>query len=133
MLRFVEMSQKIFAKCLQSLSLGLCLASTLSPMNAANASQPGLLKSEFIFETAPFPECHASTIVESESGLIAAWFGGTHERHPDVGIWLSRLVDGKWTAPMEFANGIQSPATETPDAARPALPLSSARYPCWNP
>jgi predicted neuraminidase len=112
------MSQKIYAKCLQSLSLGLCLASTLSPMNAANAPQPGLLKSEFIFETAPFPECHASTIVESESGLVAAWFGGTHERHPDVGIWLSRFVDGKWSPPREFANGIQS---------------ATNRYPCWNP
>lgn len=87
-------------------------------MNAAKLSQPGLLKSEFIFETAPFPECHASTIVETESGLVAAWFGGTHERHPDVGIWLSRLVDGKWTAPMEFANGVQS---------------ATNRYPCWNP
>jgi predicted neuraminidase len=112
------MSLKIFAKCLQSLSFVLCLAPTLFPMNAANASGPGLLKSEFIFETAPFPECHASTIVETDSGLITAWFGGTHERHPDVGIWVSRFVDGKWTAPMEFANGIQSPTT---------------RYPCWNP
>jgi len=87
-------------------------------MNAAKFSQPGLLKSEFIFETAPFPECHASTIVETEIGLVAAWFGGTHERHPDVGIWLSRFVDGKWSAPIEFANGIQSPTN---------------RYPCWNP
>jgi predicted neuraminidase len=110
------MSLKIFAKCLRSLSVGLCLAST-SHMNAANA-QPGLLKSEFIFETAPFPECHASTIVEGEGGLVAAWFGGTHERHPDVGIWVSRFVDGKWSAPREFANGIQS---------------ATNRYPCWNP
>src|SRR5437899_1860870 len=67
-------------------------------MNAA-LPQPGLIKSEFIFETAPFPECHASTIAETESGLVAAWFGGTHERHPDVGIWISRLADGKWTRP----------------------------------
>src|SRR4051812_35868109 len=67
----------------------------------SNLAQPGLIKSEFIFETAPFPECHASTIVETESGLVAAWFGGTRERHPDVGIWLSRLTDGKWTAPVE--------------------------------
>lgn len=80
--------------------------------------QPGLVKSQFIFETAPFPECHASTIAETDSGLVAAWFGGTHERHPDVGIWLSRLVDGKWTAPIEVANGIQS---------------ATNRYPCWNP
>jgi predicted neuraminidase len=86
--------------------------------NATTSPQPGLIKSEFIFETAPFPECHASTIVETESGLIAAWFGGTHERHPDVGIWVSRFVDAKWTAPMEFANGNQSPTN---------------RFPCWNP
>jgi predicted neuraminidase len=84
----------------------------------SNTAQAGLLKSEFIFEIAPFPECHASTIVETETGLVAAWFGGTHERHPDVGIWLSRLVNGTWTAPIEFANGIQSPTN---------------RYPCWNP
>src|SRR5579862_7793519 len=43
-------------------------------------NQSGLLKSEFIYETAPFPECHASTIVETKDGtLMAAWFGGTRE------------------------------------------------------
>jgi predicted neuraminidase len=84
----------------------------------SSLTQPGLIKSEFIFETAPFPECHASTIAETESDLVAAWFGGTHERHPDVGIWISRLKNGKWTPPIEIANGIQSP---------------SNRYPCWNP
>jgi hypothetical protein len=46
---------------------------------------------EFIFETAPFPESHASTIAETPSGFVAAWFGGTKERNPDVGIWVSRL------------------------------------------
>jgi predicted neuraminidase len=135
MIRFAQMSLMIFAKCAQVLSPGLCLVAVscqemrqttaaphrppaFSTMNVANLSQRGLLKSEFIFETAPFPECHASTIVETGSGLVAAWFGGTHERHPDVGIWVSRLVDGKWSAPMEFANGVQSPTN---------------RYPCWNP
>jgi Predicted neuraminidase (sialidase) len=87
-------------------------------MRRGSLAQPGLVKSEFIFESAPFPECHASTIAETESGLVAAWFGGTHERHPDVGIWISRLVNGKWTPPIEIANGIQSPTN---------------RYPCWNP
>lgn len=82
-------------------------------------AQPGLLKSEFVFETAPFPSCHASTIVETKQGeLLAAWFGGTRERHPDVGIWLSRRLVGHWTAPVEVANGIQSPTN---------------RFPCWNP
>ena len=82
------------------------------------AQQPGLVKSEFIFETAPFPSCHASTIVESKGVLLCAWFGGTAERNPDVGIWLSRFVDGRWAPPVEVANGVQSPAL---------------RYPTWNP
>jgi predicted neuraminidase len=82
------------------------------------ADRPGLLKSEFIYETAPFPECHASTIVESKAALVAAWFGGTRERNPDVGIWLSRLEAGKWTAPVEVANGVG---------------FATNRYPCWNP
>src|SRR5437773_5046450 len=69
----------------------------------------GVLRSEFIYETAPFPSCHASTIAETKPGLIAAWFGGTHERHPDVGIWVSRLESGRWTAPVEAANGVTSP------------------------
>ena len=80
--------------------------------------RPRLLKSEFIFETAPFSECHASTIAESRGGLVAAWFGGTEEKNPDVGIWLSRYENGQWTAPREVANGVQSP---------------EKRYPCWNP
>ena len=79
---------------------------------------PALLKSEFIFETAPFPECHASTIAETKGGLVAAWFGGTGEGHPDVGIWLSRHLADQWSAPVEVANGVESPTN---------------RYPCWNP
>ena len=84
----------------------------------ALAAEPGLLKSEFIYESAPFPQCHASTIAETRDGLVAAWFGGTQERHPDVGIWVARNVGGKWTTPVEVANGIQSPTN---------------RLPCWNP
>ncbi|MBA3484986.1 MAG: exo-alpha-sialidase [Pirellulales bacterium] len=88
--------------------------------NAAGApvDQRGLMESEFIFESAPFPSCHASTIAESNGQLIAAWFGGTYERHPDVGIWTARHVDGAWTAPVEVANGVESP---------------TLRYPTWNP
>ncbi|MFL0162473.1 sialidase family protein [Aquirufa salirivi] len=77
-----------------------------------------ITSSGFIYEKAPFPECHASTIEETPTGLVTAWFGGTEERHPDVGIWVSRMVKGKWTAPMEVANGVQN---------------STIRYPLWNP
>ncbi|MDD4871931.1 MAG: exo-alpha-sialidase [Kiritimatiellae bacterium] len=84
----------------------------------AKEDQAGIIKSEFIYETASFPQCHASTIVETGKGLVAAWFGGTREGKPDVGIWLARQVDGKWTPPVEVANGIQNDGT---------------RHPSWNP
>jgi len=87
------------------------------PLAAADES-PGVVSREFIYESAPFPECHASTIVETPRGLVAAWFGGTEEGHKDVGIWLSRHLDGRWTAPVEVANGIQH---------------NTLRHPCWNP
>jgi predicted neuraminidase len=74
--------------------------------------------SELIFERAPFPSAHASTIVETRGGLVAAWFGGTRERNPDVGIWVSRHDGARWSAPVEVANGVQ------PDGAR---------HPTWNP
>lgn len=80
--------------------------------------QPGLVSSEFIYETAPFPSCHASTIVESGGRLLVAWFGGTEERHPDVGIWTSHREDDGWSTPVEVANGVESP---------------TVRYPTWNP
>jgi predicted neuraminidase len=79
---------------------------------------PGVITSEFIYETAPYPECHASTIAESKGTLVAAWFGGTKEKNPDVGIWVARWENGKWNTPVEVANGVESP---------------SKRYPTWNP
>src|SRR3974390_511332 len=75
-------------------------------MTASATTQPALLKSEFIFETAPFPSCHASTIAETKSGLVAAWFGGTAERNPDVCIYVARNENGHWTAPVAVADGV---------------------------
>ncbi|MEW6303869.1 MAG: sialidase family protein [Verrucomicrobiota bacterium] len=90
---------------------------------AEQSRQPGLLKSEFIYETAPFPQCHASTIEETKGGLVTAWFGGQREKAPDVGIWVSRQEKGKWTTPVEVANGVQY---QTADG-------KVHRHPCWNP
>ncbi len=84
--------------------------------------QPGFLRTGFIYEKASFPSCHASTIEETPSGIVAAWFGGTDERNRDVGIWVSRLVDGSWTAPIEVANGVQYESGG-----------KDHRHPCWNP
>jgi len=80
--------------------------------------QKGIVTDEFIFDKAPFPESHAATIVETPKGLVAAWFGGTKERNPDVEIRVSRRVNNKWTTPVSVANGIQN---------------DTLRYPTWNP
>lgn len=78
-----------------------------------------VLHSEFLNEKAPYPECHASTIAEVAPGrLVAAWFGGTKERNPDVGIWFTRQENGRWLPGVEVANGKQ------PDGHR---------FPTWNP
>ena len=78
----------------------------------------GIEVDEFIYDTAPFPSCHAATIAETRGGLIAAWFGGTREGHPDVEIWTSRLEGNKWTKPVSVANGVVN---------------DTLRYPCYNP
>jgi predicted neuraminidase len=77
-----------------------------------------IVQTDFVYQAAPFPACHASTIEESNDRLIVAWFGGTHEKHPDVGIWVARRESDRWTTPVEVADGVQGPAL---------------RYPCWNP
>jgi predicted neuraminidase len=76
------------------------------------------LQREWIYEQAPFPECHASTLAETPQGLVTAWFGGTRERNPDVGIWLSHHLGTQWTVPVEVATGVQA---------------DGKRLPCWNP
>lgn len=79
---------------------------------------PGFVGEEFIYEKASFPECHASSICETPRGLVATWFGGTKEKNPDVGIWVSYHDGGGWSSPKEWANGIQH---------------DGHRHPCWNP
>ncbi len=67
----------------------------------------GIITQEFINKGAPYPESHASTIVQAKEGhLVASWFGGTKERNPDVCIWVSRYINGKWTEGINVANGI---------------------------
>ena len=84
----------------------------------ALAADPAILKTEYIYDTGPYPQIHATTITETPTGLVSAWFGGTAERNADVCIWVSRLVDGKWTESVETANGVQTDGT---------------RHPTWNP
>jgi predicted neuraminidase len=71
------------------------------------------MTAQFIYDKAPFPSCHASTIVEAEPGrFLAAWFGGAREGADDVAIWLARF-DGRWSQPEKVAD--------------------EPGKPCWNP
>ena len=90
----------------------------LATLPAAAPQEPVRLR-EFVYAAAPYPEAHASTIVETRSGTIAAaWFGGTRERNPDVAIWFARRGKSGWETPVKVADGVQ------PDGAR---------HPTWNP
>lgn len=66
----------------------------------------------FVFDpdNPPTPACHAATIAVRDELLVVAWFGGTHEKHPDVGIWVaaSRTHDpgpADWEPPRMVADG----------------------------
>jgi predicted neuraminidase len=68
----------------------------------------------FIFDKAPFPSCHASTLVETSPGkLLAAWFGGRAEGAHDVRIWSAHFDGKKWSTP--------------------AIAAEEQGFPCWNP
>jgi len=105
------------------ISILLCVAGFVAAAELPPLATPGkdaLLSANLIYslENRPTPQCHASTIVETSTGLVAAWFAGTREKSTDVGIRVSRLVNGKWTKSVEVADGSEGEDKE---------------YPCWNP
>lgn len=107
--------------------------------------------SEFLYDFATFPQAHAATITEQKNGdLVAAYFGGTRERNPDVCIWTSRKPKGSdcWEAPVLAADGVFDLSDadaalagindSTTEASRgPVLPyhkgMRMKRKACWNP
>jgi predicted neuraminidase len=100
--------------------VSLAVACSLARVALADSnSATAILRASIVNPDAPYPECHASTIAETTAGeLVAAWFGGTRERHPDVGIWFARQERGAWQPAHEVANGVQP---------------SGPRLPTWNP
>jgi predicted neuraminidase len=96
------------------ISLALVVIATVG---RAQSPSP-VVRAEFVFANPSFASAHASTVVETPTGLVAAWFGGSFEGAADVGIWMSRLVAGQWTPPIQVADGAQPDGT---------------RVPCWNP
>ncbi len=70
-----------------------------------------MVHSALIFDPSPaIGSCHAATIVELADGdLMAAWFGGTHEGHADVAIWLARFDGDRWLAPVKIVDEADVP------------------------
>ena len=61
---------------------------------------------EFIVEDdRDFDSPHASTLIRLSNGdILAAWFGGSWEKGPDVAIWMSRRTADGWQRPYIIAD-----------------------------
>ncbi|MFM7244223.1 MAG: exo-alpha-sialidase, partial [Planctomycetaceae bacterium] len=98
---------------------------TVQPARDGSPVDPGLGHAAVVLRELITPRCwptlscHASTICETAPGrLVAAWFGGTAERNPDVEIWVSRHDGRRWGEPEMVITGSQA---------------DGHREPCWNP
>lgn len=94
------------------------LAALLVCGGARAGASSAVVSSEFVNPHPPTAQCHASTLVETRHGLLAAWFGGSHEGAADVAIWVARKRDGHWSRAVKVADGAQA---------------DGRRYPTWNP
>lgn len=100
---------------------GLLLLGSCKSALEKKTWKEGILVDEFIYEKAPYPSCHAVTIAEATNGdLVSSWFGGSHERHPDVCIYVAIKPKGtdKWGEAVKVADGVMKDGT---------------RFPTWNP
>ncbi|MFM8498374.1 MAG: exo-alpha-sialidase [Planctomycetia bacterium] len=120
---FREWAATLVVGCLAApFDVVLFAAEVAGPLDAVRDPALGadvVVSRGFVFGELPTPSCHASTVVETTPGtLAAAWFGGQHEGAADVGIWLSRREGGAWSLPEQVA------AWRDPDGSQ---------RPCWNP
>ena len=109
-------------------SIFILLAAAAFSAQAQNYTVPplgtkgyqGIVSSELVYgmDQKPTPQCHASTLIETSDGLMCAFFAGDYEKHPDVGIRVAHYKNGKWSWPVEVANGFIA---------------DSVKHPAWNP
>ena len=65
-----------------------------------------VVETQFVYETADFPQCHSATLCFAGNGdLLCAFNGGTAEHEPDTKVRLSRKRKGSkvWSAPEAVA------------------------------
>src|SRR3954453_15709826 len=115
-MKIIKLCVKLFnvSRCFVLISILLMSANVY-----AQTLKVSIIKNVFIFDTAVFKSCHASTIVQLSNGkLMAAWFGGANEGSPDVCIWTSIQNNDSWTQPVKAADGVQQ---------------DGKQFACWNP
>ena len=132
-LKRFESALAFFADALMIVCGGLVLCGCGTAGPSLKGVRAEVLDSGFIYREAPFQSCHASTLVQipgggqpSASGLLAAWFGGSHEGAKDVCIYAARCIGGKWGEPFKVADCFDGEANAGSGALRDSLP-------CWNP
>ena len=64
----------------------------------SNLRVPGLVKQEYLFTKASYPECHAPSVIVTTRGVVTAWRGG---EGADCSIWSSYHDGGGWSRPVE--------------------------------
>lgn len=95
------------------------LVACAAPQPDASATDRRIQSKRMINPGADYPQSHASTIAEASDGhLVAAWFGGVHERHPEVSVYVAHWDGQDWGEASRVAIGRQAEGT---------------RLPTWNP
>lgn len=99
------MNDQYFFSALKITAICIFIVTACNPGKTVEKPQVTVVSKDFIFgDQRPFAQCHASTLLRMDDGkFLVAWFGGTREKHDDVGIWLSKGEPGNWSAPIEVA------------------------------
>ncbi len=140
------------------LFLALCTTACCLTAHATDGAK--VIERGFLYESDVPPTCHAATLAELKDGtMMAAFFGGTYEGHPDSDIWSCNYEKGHWSSPSILADGVYTEYTKGAfeyDALMPKImdrdsmfrntswlqtaksngkPLASlkVRKPCYNP
>lgn len=61
----------------------------------------------YLYDEAPHPTCHSSSITEAENGdLLAVYTGGKNEAAPDTRVYFSRKprLSDEWSSPVELTH-----------------------------
>ncbi|WP_372649475.1 exo-alpha-sialidase [Draconibacterium sp.] len=97
-----------------SLSFLLLLVTSCHQKKSINFK---LVSESYISDTTQYEQCHASTIIETENGLLVSFFGGPYERHPEVSIYTAAFANEQWQKPQKVADG----------------EADTTLFPTWNP